>query len=78
MFFKLLMEGGHVGAGKSYDMVRYFEGDDIFCVLAKSLKTPRFKKKEFARGIKLITEISWREYLKGKRIERSDHYLNRH
>jgi len=77
MYFKLLMEGGHVGAGKSYDMVRYFEGDDIFSVLARSLHTPRLKKKEFGGGIKLIKEISWREYNHGKGRERRNPYLNR-
>ena len=76
MYFKLVMEGGHVGAGKSYEMVRYFEDDDIFCVLAKS-HIPRVKKKEFGRGIKFVKEISWREYVTGKRRERKDPYLNR-
>jgi hypothetical protein len=77
MYFKLVMEGGHVGAGKSYDMVRYFEGDDIFGVLASSLHTPRLKKKEFCGGIKLIKEISRREYVHGKGRERRNSYLNR-
>jgi hypothetical protein len=77
MYFKLVMEGGHVGAGKSYDMVRYFEGDDIFCVLARSIHTSRLKKKEFGAGIKLIKEISWREYIYGKGRERRNPYLNR-
>jgi hypothetical protein len=76
MYFKLVMEGGHVGAGKSYEMVRYFEDDDIFCVLAKS-RIPRVKKKEFGGGIKFVKEISWREYVTGKRRERKDPYLNR-
>ena len=77
MYFKLVMEGGHVGAGKSYEMVRYFEGDDIFYVLASSLHTPRLKKKEFGGGIKFIKEISLREYITGKKRERRDPYLNR-
>ena len=77
MYFKLVMEGGHVGAGKNYEMVRYFEGDDIFSVLAKTFHTPRLKKKEFGAGIKLIKEISSREYLAGKGRERRDPYLNR-
>ena len=78
MFFKLVMEGGHVGAGKSYDMVRYFEGNDIVCVFTNSLRTPRLKKKQFAGGIKLVKEVSRREYVTGKIRERSDPYLNFH
>jgi hypothetical protein len=78
MYFKLVMEGGHVGAGKSYDMVRYFEGDNIFGVLARSRHTPRLKKKLFGGGIKLITEITWQEYIQGKGRERSDPYLSQY
>ena len=70
MYFKLVMEAGHVGAGKSCDMVRYFEGDDIFGVLARSRRIPRLKKKESGNGIKLIKEISRREYIHGKGQER--------
>lgn len=77
MYFKLVMEGGHVGAGKSYEMVRYFEGDSIFCVHVRSLRTPRLKKKERGEGVTFIKEISWREYINGKRRERKDPYLNR-
>jgi hypothetical protein len=58
-------------------MVRYFEGDDIFSVLARSFHTPRLKKKGFGGGIKLIKEISCREYIQGKGCERRDPYLNR-
>lgn len=72
MYFKLVMEAGHVGAGKSCDMVRYFEGDDIFGVFAKSRHIPRLKKKESGIGIKLIKEISRREYIYGKGREGRD------
>jgi hypothetical protein len=78
MFFKLVMEGGHVGAGKSYEMVRYFEGDDIFYVFAKALRTPRLKKKECAAGIKFVKQVSKREYVHGKRKESKDPYLIHH
>lgn len=78
MYFKLVMEGGHVGAGKSYEMVRYFQGDDIFGILTRTRSIPRLKKKESGGGIKLIQEISWREYLTGKGRERRDPYLNPH
>jgi hypothetical protein len=76
MYFKLVMEAGHVGAGKSCDMVRYFEGDDIFGFLAKSRYIPQLKKKEFGDNIKLIKEISRREYIHGEGQERRNPYLN--
>jgi hypothetical protein len=76
MYFKLVMEAGHVGAGKSCDMVRYFQGNDIFGILARSRSLPRLKKKESGNGIKFIKEISRREYIHGKGQQRKDPYLN--
>ncbi len=76
MFFKLILEGGHLGAGKSYDIVRYFKGRDILSVLSWAFHIPRAKKKESGKGIKLIKEISEEEYLLGKKREKKDPYLN--
>jgi len=78
MFFKLILEGGHVGAGKSFDMVRYFMGKDIISVMDSALKTPRVKKKTGGQGIKLIEPISEQEYLLGKIVEANNPYLNHH
>jgi hypothetical protein len=78
MFFKLILEGGHVGAGKSYEVVRYLEGRDIISVLFSASHFPRVKKKRSRKGIKLIQEITQREYLQGRRREREDPYLNTH
>ena len=76
MFFKLILEGGHLGAGKSYDIVRYFRGKDIVSVLTWAFHIPRAKKKESGKGIKMIKEISKKEYVLGKMKERKDPYLN--
>ncbi len=76
MFFKLILEGGHLGAGKSYDIVRYLKGSDILSVLSWAFHIPRTKKKESGKGIKLIKEISEKEYLVGKKREKMDPYLN--
>ena len=78
MFFKLILENGHVGAGKSYEMVRYLKGRDIFSVLFSASHFPRVKKKGNRKGIKLIQEITRREYLQGRVRERGDPYLNTH
>ena len=76
MFFKLILESGHVGAGKSYDMVRYLKGRDIFSVLFSASLFPRVKKKGTRKGIKLIQEITKTEYLQGRMRERGNPYLN--
>jgi hypothetical protein len=75
MFFKLILEGGHLGAGKSYDIVKYLKGRDILAVLSWAFNVPRVKKKESGKGIKLIKEISKQEYMLGKMRERRDPYL---
>ncbi len=76
MFFKLILEGGHLGAGKSYDIVKYLKGRDIVSVLSWAFNIPRAKKKDSGKGIKLIKEISEKEYLVGKKREKTDPYLN--
>ncbi|UCD71025.1 MAG: hypothetical protein JSW70_08475 [Syntrophobacterales bacterium] len=76
MFFKLILEGGHLGAGKSYDIVKYLKGRDIFFVFNWAFNIPRVKKKESRKGIKLIKEISKKEYMLGKNREKRDPYLN--
>jgi hypothetical protein len=76
MFFKLILEGGHLGAGKSYEVARYFKGKDIVSVLTWAFHIPRAKKKESGKGIKMIKEISKKEYVLGKMQERRDPYLN--
>ncbi len=78
MFFKLILEGGHVGAGKSYEVVRYLEGRDIISVLFSASLFPRVKKKGSQKSIKLIQEITRSEYLQGRWREREDPYLNTH
>ncbi|NIS61047.1 MAG: hypothetical protein GTO13_10195 [Proteobacteria bacterium] len=78
MFFKLILESGHVGAGKSYEMVRYLQGRDIFSVLFSAAHFPRVKKKRYQKGIKLIQEITKGEYIQGRMKERDDPYLNTH
>lgn len=78
MFYKLILESGHVGAGKSYEMVRYLKGRDIFSVLFSASHFPRVKKKGSRKGIKLIQEITKTEYLLGRMRERGNPYLNTH
>jgi len=64
VYYKLIMETGHLGAGKSVEKVRYCEGDDILSVFEKAHTFPRVKKKERRRGIIYIQQISRSEYLK--------------
>jgi len=55
---------------------KYFKGKDILSVMESALKTPRVKKKEGGRSIKLIAPITESEYVLGKRMEQRNPYLN--
>jgi len=77
MYFKVVLEGGHAGAGKSFEMVRYLEAENAI-VLLKYLETyPALKFKSTGRGITLVQPVSKEEYLAEKDIERNDPYSTR-
>ena len=65
MYYKIIMETGHVGAGKSLERVRYCKGDDILSMFHQAHAFPRVKKKNRRKGIILIQQISRLEYIKG-------------
>jgi hypothetical protein len=66
MYYKIIMETGHMGAGKSLDRVRYCQGRDILSMLHRAHGFPRVKRKERRRGVVLIQQISKLEYEKGR------------
>ncbi|MBE9503579.1 MAG: hypothetical protein IME96_05335 [Proteobacteria bacterium] len=78
MYYKVLMEGGHVGAGKSYDMTRYFKADNIGSIYDLLHKMPRLKSKGLGKSVKLIQPVSEEEFIKGRHCEKRDPYLMRH
>ena len=78
MYYKVLMEGGHMGAGKSYDMCRYFSVSHIGNIFDLLARMPRLKTKGASRSVKLIEAITREEFRRGKRRETGDAYLTRH
>lgn len=77
MYFKVVLEGGHAGAGRSYEMVRYFEAENAI-VLLKYLETyPALKHKGTFRGISLIKPVSREEYEEYRERESFDPYSKR-
>jgi hypothetical protein len=76
MYFKLILENGHVGAGKSLETVRYFRGEspaDMFDIAAR---VPRVKGKNRGTGVKLVQSVSREEYIRGIQQAADDRYLN--
>lgn len=78
MYYRVLMEGGHVGAGKSYDMCRYFQAKDITAIFDLLGKMPRLKSKGFSKSVKLIETVSEEEFKKGRNKEKNNAYLLTH
>ncbi len=77
MFFKVVMDGGHMGSGKSCEFVRYFEAEvamDLFDLLRAF---PGLKNKDSALGIRLVQAIDEDEFERGKLAEKQDPYYSR-
>ena len=78
MYYRVLMEGGHLGAGKSYDMVRYFQADSLLSVFDILSHLPRLKAKGMSKSVKRIETVSKQEYVQGRYVEKKSRYLTRH
>ena len=75
MFYKIVVECGHVGAGKGYDVVRYFQGENVPDVLTVIKKMPRVKAKKTSKSVKLIKSITEKEYRSGLDVQHANPYL---
>lgn len=65
MFYKIIIECGHMGVGNSLERIWFIKGENPLVVLQKAKKLPRVKRKETSLAIKLIKEISREEYMSG-------------
>ena len=77
MFFKVLMDGGHMGSGKSCEFVRYFEAEDAMDLFDLLRAFPGLKNKDSASGIRLVQTIDEDEFERGQLVEQEDPYYSR-
>jgi len=77
MYYRLVMENGHMGAGKSIDTVRYFMAQNPVDLFSAAARIPRAKGKGNASGVKLIEQITRDQYEQGVAMTRSNPYLAR-
>lgn len=77
MFFKVVMDGGHMGSGKSYEFVRYFEAEDAMDLFDLLRAFPGLKNKDSASGIRMVQAIDEDEFERGKLAEKKDPYYSR-
>lgn len=71
MFYKLIIECGHMGAGNGFERVWFIKGNNPVAVLQKARTMPGVKRKETSLAIKLIKEISREEYMNGMNSKRA-------
>jgi len=76
MYFKMILENGHIGAGKSLETVRYFRGDTMVDMFDVACRIPRVKGKDRGTGVKMVQPVSREEYLRGIEQVEDDRYLN--
>ena len=77
MFFKVILDGGHMGAGKAGEIVRFFEAHDAMDLFELLQAFPGMKSKDSGRGIKLIERIDEAAFNEGRAEERKDPYNTR-
>ena len=74
MYFRVIVECGHVGAGKSFEAVRYWQAKSTTHALSSASDLPRAKRKNLT-VVKSVVPITRREYDLGLKEEASNPYL---
>ena len=77
MYFKVLMEMGHVGSGKSFEITRFFEADNAVSLLSLLKSYPALKSKHNGAAIKLIEPASKEDFEKGQFMQQDTLYKKR-
>jgi len=77
MYYRLVVENGHVGAGKSIDTVRYFMAENPVDLFSNAARIPRAKGKANASGVKLIERVTRDQYEQGLALTQNNVYLAR-
>lgn len=77
MYFKVVMEMGHVGTRKACEISRFFEAEDAMKLLSLLENYPGLKSKKLGTAIKLIQPISRETFEEGKDAQSKDPYYTR-
>ncbi len=65
MFYKVILEYGHLGAGRGFEVTRFLKADGPLHAFDMVRGLPRVKKKKRLLGLKLLKEVTEAEYMKG-------------
>lgn len=75
MYFRLILSGGHMGAGKDLEMVRYFRSENAVDLFSMAARAPRVKGKSSVKGVKLVQAVTREEYERGVKQASENPYL---
>ena len=75
MYFRVVVECGHVGAGKSFEAVRYWQAKNATHALSSASALPRAKRKNLT-VVKSVVPITRQEYALGLKEEAFNPYLS--
>lgn len=77
MYFKVIIESGHIGTGKDCETVYYVEADstvELFTMMEKYLG---LKSKGSSKAITMVKPVDGQEYETGKIVEWKREYISR-
>ncbi|MEK6539509.1 MAG: hypothetical protein AABZ21_02570 [Deltaproteobacteria bacterium] len=76
-YFEVILENGHMGAGNSCEVKRYFYGKDVISLISSVRRLPRLKRRHTMEAMKSIRPITRKEYMKGKLVELKNPHIFR-
>ena len=63
LYYKVLIEGGHMGAGKSYNFTRYFKADNLNALYRSLNKLSRIKSRSGLRSVREVIPVSRENFM---------------
>lgn len=71
-YYRICVPRGHVGSGKSQEIVFYIEADDIATAVKKAMMMPGVKHSRYASN---ATEVTKEEYVEGRKVSAYTKYI---
>lgn len=55
-YYSVLCPSGHVGSGKSKELLFYIRANDAYCAMKQAMRMPAIKHSRIAINVKEVTE----------------------
>ena len=63
LYYKVLIEGDHMGAGRSHDVTRYFKSDNLNALYRSLNKLSRIKSRSGLRSVREVIPVSRENFM---------------